>query len=112
SSASHLWVAVKKERTLRKFTLNGETLTEVQAGQVFPAEGCAVELTGLSVTDADYWSVALEAYGDPSRVEESLLKAAATVLSDPPPSVMAQRTFSAAFSCSYPEWLEGRATRS
>jgi len=103
TGAPALWIAVRKGRTLRKFTCNGEALAEVPAGTVFLAEGCNVELTHLTVEGMDYWSLAFEAYGDPSQVEESLLRVAAHVLSPPagPP-----RPLPAGHSCSYPEWLD------
>jgi hypothetical protein len=107
ASSPHLWLAVRKERALRKYALEHGSPTEVQAGAVFLSEGCNAELTKLIVDGADYWSVALEAYGDPARVEDALVKAAAQVLSDPHrllPSTGA--ALPAANSRSYPEWLE------
>ncbi len=103
SSAPHLWIAVRKERTLRKFSRDGGSIKEVAAARTFLSEGCNVELTKIAVNGAEYWSFALEAYGDPSRVEESLMRVAAHVLSD---KRRPHGAFSAANSHSYPEWLE------
>lgn len=102
TSASHLWVVVKKERTLRKFSLDGDAIKEVDAGQVFLSEGCNVELTKIAVNGSAYWSFALEAYGDSAQVEESLMRVAAHVLSD---NRRPHGTLSAGNSYSYPEWL-------
>jgi hypothetical protein len=103
TSAPHLWVAVGKERTLRKFSLNGNSLKEVDAGQVFLSEGCNVELTKIAVAGSDHWSLAFEAYGDPARVEGILMKAATHLMTN---LRYSSGRFSANNSHSYPEWLE------
>ena len=103
TSAPHLWIAVKKERLLRKFSLDGGSIKEAAAGKVFLSEGCTVELTRIAVDGKAHWSFAFEAYGDPSRVEESLMRVASHVLSD---KRRLQGAFSPANSHSYPEWLE------
>lgn len=102
TSSPDLWIAVTKERTLRKFSPGGDSIKEVAAGKVFLSNGCNVELTKITVKGSDYWSLAFEAYGDPARVEESLMRVAALVLSDK----RHPQFFSAANSHSYPEWLE------
>jgi len=112
SSAPHLWIAVTKERTLRKFSPGGDSIKEVAAGTVFLSEGCNVELTKITVAGSDSWSLAFEAYGDPVRVEESLMRVAASVLADkhrPHPfktRASSADALSPANSRSYPEWLE------
>ncbi len=102
ASNPDLWAAIVKERTLRKFSPDGETVTEVQAGTVFLRDGCNVELTRITVEGSAYWSFNFEAYGNPSRVEDYLQRVAAHILKDDrrPPC-----PFSAQHSCSYPEWL-------
>ncbi len=102
TSSPDLWIAVTKERTLRKFSPGGDSIKEVAAGTVFLSNGCNVELTKITVKGSDSWSLAFEAYGDPARVEESLMRVAALVLSDK----RHPQFFSAANSHSYPEWLE------
>lgn len=101
SGAPDLWIAVRKERTLRKFSGDGAAIVEGDAGRFSPSEGCNVELTRITVEGTDHWSLALEAYGDPARVEESLTRVAGHVLAAPPAAA-----FSAGNSRSYPEWLD------
>ena len=103
SNAPHLWIAVGKERTLRTFSLEGDSMHEVAAGKVFLANGCNAELTKITVEGAAYWSFGFEAYGEPSRVEAHLQKVAGHILAD---SHRPSYPFPAANSRSYPEWLE------
>lgn len=112
ASAPHLWITTGKERTLRRFSLEGRTLTEVSADGAFPPNGCNVELTKIRVNGLDYWSFACEAYGDPARVEDALHRVAEHVLTDThrphrfKTRASSADAFSAARSHSYPEWLE------
>ena len=98
-----LWIAVTKERTLRKFSPDGDSIKEVAAGKVFLSDGCNVELTKITVRGSASWSLAFEAYGDPARVEESLMRVAERVLSD---KHRPRNPLSIANSHSYLEWLE------
>jgi hypothetical protein len=102
TSAPHLWIAVRKDRTLRKFSLEGATIVEVPADRVVLRDGCNAEVTKLTVDGSAYWSFNFEAYGNPSRVVDYLQRAALHVLKDdcrPPYPFPAEK------SCSYPEWL-------
>ena len=103
STASHLWIAIRKERTLRTFSPDGDSLIEIPAGRVFLSEGCNVELTTIQVEGSAYWSFAIEAFGASNRVEQHLRHVAGIVLADEhnPP-----HPFPASDSCSYPEWIE------
>ena len=103
ASAPHLWIAVGKERTLRTFSLEGDSMQEVSAGKVFLADGCNIELTKITVEGAVCWSFGFEAYGEPSRVEAHLQKVAGHIFAD---SHRPSYPFPAANSRSYPEWLE------
>ena len=103
SNAPHLWIAVGKERTLRTFSLEGDSMQEVSAGKVFLADGCNIELTKITVEGAVCWSFGFEAYGEPSRVEAHLQKVAGHILAD---RHRPSYPFPAANSRSYPEWLE------
>jgi hypothetical protein len=93
---------VRKERTLRRFSLECTTIVEVPADKVFLRDGCNADLTKITVDGLAYWSFNFEAYGNPSRVEDYLQRVAIHVLKDDcrPPY-----PFSAENSCSYPEWL-------
>lgn len=104
-----VWVTVKKERRLRKFSLDPDTVAEV-GPESRPHNGCNAELTKIVLHDRSYWSFGCEAFGDPTRVEEYLDKVAKHVLADQRfprkfstghPSGL----LSTANSRSYPEWL-------
>jgi len=103
TGSPHLWVAVTKERTLRKFSPDGASMKEVAAGTVFLSVGCNVELTKIAVKGSAFWSLAFEAYGDPAGGEESLVRVADRVLAD---KHRPRNPLSIANSRSYPEWLE------
>lgn len=103
ASSPHLWIAVGKERTLRTFSLEGDSMQEVAAGKVFLATGCNVELTTVTVEGAACWSFGFEAYGEPSRVDAHMQKVAVHIFAD---SHRPSYPFPAANSRSYPEWLE------
>lgn len=111
TSAPHLWIAVRKERTLRKFSLEGATIVAVPADRVFLRDGCNAEVTKITVDGLAYWSFNFEAYGDPSRVADYLQRVAIHVLKEDrrprlfKTSASSADAFSAENSCSYPEWL-------
>ncbi|TLY22371.1 MAG: hypothetical protein E6K68_03140 [Nitrospirae bacterium] len=111
SSAPHLWLAVRKERTLRKFSLEGATIVEVPAHRVFLRDGCNAELTKVIVDGSAHWSFYFEAYGNRARVEDYVQKAAVHVLKDDgrphlfKTSATSADSFSATNSRSYLKWL-------
>ena len=82
TSAPHLWIAVRKDRTLRKSSLEGATIVEVPADRVVLRDGCNAEVTKLTVDGSAYWSFNFEAYGNSSRVVDYLQRAALHVLKD------------------------------
>src|SRR2546428_9625645 len=102
TSTPHLWITVRKKRTLRKFSLESATLVEVPADRVFLRDGCNVEVTEITVEGSAYWSFNFEAYGNPARVEDYLQRVAAPGLTvNPRP----RYTFSSAHASSCPPWL-------
>ena len=103
AGAPHLWIAAGKKRTLRTFSLEGDSILEIAAGTVLLSNGCNVELTRITVDRQAHWSFAFEAFGDPSRVEATLHTVAAHILANTsrPPHPLP-----AAHSRSYPGWLE------
>lgn len=109
TSAPHLWIAVRKERTLRKFSREGAAIVEVPADRVFLRDGCNAELTKVTVDGSAYWSFNFEAYGNPAGVEDYLQQVAVHVLKD---DRRPSYPFSAKNSCSYPEWLERLSKKS
>jgi len=108
---ARLWVTVGKERLLRKFSLENDSMAEVRADTVFPTDGCNIELTKIVVRRQVSWSFNFEAYGNPSRVEGYVKLVAERFLAHeqrprqfkttqaPDDSLSAQNSFS------YPEWL-------
>ena len=111
SSAPNLWLAVRKERTLRRFSLEGASIIEVPADRVFLRDGCNAELAKVIVDGSAYWSFNFEAYGNPERVEDYVQQAAVHVLNDDrrphlfKTSASSADSYSAANSRSYVEWL-------
>lgn len=94
------WVEIGKTRLLRKFSRDDGAPTEVAAGDR-PQEGCNFELTEIRSGDTLWWSLAFEAFGDPSRVRETLRQTAVGLfaLSAPPLPLDATR------SCAYPVFV-------
>jgi hypothetical protein len=99
--AEAVMVSIDKTRWLRRFALDGAAgPVEVAAGTT-PARGCDVELTQLRVRGSDWWTVGLEAFGDPPGIEGCLkLTARAVLLSGEPPCRLSHGN-----SLSYPAWL-------
>ncbi|HZC68071.1 MAG TPA: hypothetical protein VE201_05575 [Nitrospirales bacterium] len=112
TSAPHLWIAVRKERTLRKFSLDGTTIVEVPADKLFLRDGCNAELTKVTVDGSAYWSFNFEAYGNLTKVEDHLQQVVVHILKDErrlrlfKTSAPSTDAFSDQHSYSYSEWLE------
>ena len=102
TSAPHLWIAVRKKRTLRRFSPEGTSIVEVPADRVFLRDGCNAEFTKITVDGLAYWSFNFEAYGNPVQVADYLHRVAMHVLKD---NQRPSYSFPAPNSCSYPEWL-------
>lgn len=101
------WRVVKKERWLRKFSLDQSTLMEVLSSEK-PQEGCNVELTRIVVGQEQWWSFAFEAFGKPECVQENLRIVANHFFSLHPPV----KGFRITDSWSYPAWLARNTTDS
>ncbi|MBA3965035.1 MAG: hypothetical protein H0X47_04560 [Nitrospirales bacterium] len=101
-----VWVTVKKERKLRKISMDQGNPFEV-APESRPHNGCNFELTKIVANHMRYWSIGFEAFGDPAKVEESLDKVVEHVLTNAsiPISDAPKTILSANYSHSYPEWL-------
>jgi hypothetical protein len=95
-----VWVAVQKERHLLKYQVgDGQTLVAMPTDH-YPQRGCYVELAKVVAEGADWWSLALEAFGSESTLRQTLLLVAQHVFArGSPPALEAED------SHSYPTWL-------
>ena len=96
------WVEVTKKRWLRRFSLDGQILQEVDT-TVYPDEGCHVELTAVRVGDSDWWTIGLEGFGEMHRVRRNLSLVAEYFFEENEPPW----PLDTSCSCSYPVWLNG-----
>jgi hypothetical protein len=103
---SGLWLKVRKERFLRRFSADSGSLVEfrVPPGS-FPRTGANIELTRIEVeAPPRFWfSLAFEAFGPPAVAEKTLLDAVRRFFQDhgPVPGVLLAEDN----SLSYPAWL-------
>lgn len=100
------WLKVRKERFLRKFSTGRDGLVEETARQrPFPASGCNVELTRITVeADPRFWfSLAFEAFGPPALAVKILEMAIHSFFQEHgrAPGIRLSRRN----SLSYPAWL-------
>ena len=68
-------VAVAKQRWVRVLTPDDASEPIARTSDTTIAQGCAVELCRLRLRDSEWWSVGLEAFGDPTRIERCLRRA-------------------------------------
>jgi hypothetical protein len=95
------WVAVQKERQLRKYRVaEDERLVPVPA-EAYPERGCSVELSSLCVEGQDWWSLCFEAFGDESSLRQTLLLVVEEVLT----CEGVPFPLDAEASYGYPRWL-------
>jgi hypothetical protein len=100
------WVDVRKERRLRRLTLEGaERPPSSAAGSA--GEGCHFELTELTFGGRSAWTLGLEAYGTESRLEDAVVHIARDLLAEAP----ADLELRSDSSCGYPAWLARSSTR-
>ncbi len=118
ASDEERWAYVRKRRTLRLLSLEGGVPEDAEPGKWLQGGGCQVERSKLAVivrsaqdeppTDRDWqsatrwWSVSLEAFGEPGSELSNLDTAAAYVFRDGPPVALAEQA-----SMAYPRWLNG-----
>ena len=97
------WLALDKDRRLRKFAFDEGQAAEVPMSARLDA-GCGVELTRLrwrnGDSDAMKWTLGLEAFGPPDRLLEVMLATCRAAFAQAPTLALA-----AAQSESYPSWL-------
>jgi hypothetical protein len=103
---SDTWLAVTKERFLRRFSGDTGRLVEVMAPPgSFPGSGVNLELSriGAAIKPRSWFSLAFEAFGPPAVVDQLLLDALRLFFKDhdPVPGMALEE----ANSLSYPAWL-------
>ena len=102
------YIAVTKERRLRLFSLESGTPEEVGLTEARLQRGCQVELTSIDARlggtfrnpSAMWWTLAFEAFGEPTHLLSNLDAAATAVFRREPPIRLDQTD-----SYSYPVWL-------
>lgn len=94
-------IRVQKKRWQRKLALDGDFAEEVAPGSR-AERGCTMELATLQVEADIWWTLALESFGGPSTIQDSLQRCILHFLRRSPPPIR----LLAADSKSYSEWLE------
>ncbi|MGH8929935.1 MAG: hypothetical protein ACRDZO_04690 [Egibacteraceae bacterium] len=102
-SAESSWVTVTKQRSLRRFSLDGDVCVEVEADQ-HPDGGCDAELTALEVNRTPWWTFGFESSGPREAVRSHLLAVASRWLDRGSPCDLGVIQ-----SASYPTWVAGIA---
>lgn len=100
------WVGVRKERYLRKYSVDSGQVEEVPPRQKpLPVSGCNVELTavGVDAEPASWYSLGFEAFGNPAGLAGTLEEAVRSffAVNGGMPGV----TLSERESLNYPAWL-------
>ncbi len=101
SSDGSSWVALWKTRHRRSFRLSGDELVERPVDEA-ELPGCSVEVTAFTVGTDAWWTLALEAGGEPQGLEPVLRATAETLFRDPRPPGLELELED---SISYPRWL-------
>jgi hypothetical protein len=98
------WFAIRKVRRRRSFHLAEGRLVERPVSEA-ELPGCSVELTEFDVGGEMWWTLALEAGGDPDALERSLRATAESLFRDPLPDGL---RLDLRDSMSYARWLGTR----
>lgn len=100
ASTDPSWIAVRKERRLRTYQAKDGEVVVARGAPDSPAEGCELELTRIQAAGQAWWTLAFEAFGDESILQEELLLVARHVFSvDRPPLLQAGDSYG------YAAWL-------
>jgi hypothetical protein len=94
------WIPVRKDRMLRTYRLTVDRSVVPVLALESLRQGCEMELTRVHVAEQSWWTLAFEAFGDESILQEQLVLVAQHVLAaDEPPSMNAPE------SRGYADWL-------
>jgi hypothetical protein len=99
------WQAVDKHRGVARYRVAGAEPPVAVAPDVYPVQGCEVELVELYVGVQAWWSLCFEAFGQGHGLPEALQATARQFLGGEPPYL------AAGDSCGYPAWLASLAPR-
>lgn len=98
------WIPVRKERQLRRYRVADDGDVTPLASSTSPDRGCELELSRVAVLGETWWTLAFEAFGEPSTIRADLLAVVRTVFATGTPP-----TLPAHDSRGYAAWL-GRIT--
>jgi hypothetical protein len=98
------WLAIRKVRRRRSFRLAEGRVVERPVSEA-ELPGCSVELTEFDVGGEVWWTLGLEANGDPDALERSLRATAESLFRDPLPEGL---RLDLGDSMSYARWLGTR----
>lgn len=99
------WLALAKVRHRRSFRVLGERVEERPVSEA-QLPGCTLELTEVTVDAERWWTLGLEACGEPHSVERVLRTTVDALFVGPPPDPI---RLDPASSMSYARWLGTRA---
>lgn len=99
------WIPVQKARQLRSYRVTDDGDVVALSSSASPHRGCELELTRVDVAGETWWTLAFEAFGEPSTLRADLLAVVRYVFAgDEPPALPAED------SRGYAAWL-GRITQ-
>jgi hypothetical protein len=94
------WLAVDKNRGLARYRVAHTAEPVAVAAEVYPVQGCEVELVELHASGQAWWSLCFEAFGQGRGLADALLATARHFLGEaPPPHMEAENSYG------YPRWL-------
>lgn len=93
------WIAVEKRRSLHRYRVDGEKVVLLGEADV-AEEGCDLELARVRVGEVAWWTVGLEAYGDETSLEDTLVLVTGIALGPNDVPLLPEED-----SLAYPKWL-------
>jgi hypothetical protein len=99
------WLPVNKVRRRRSFQLVGDRAVERPVSEI-ESPGCSVELTEFEAAEERWWTLCLEARGEPEMLERELRATADALFAERRPKGV---RFTRADSRSYARWLARRS---
>ncbi len=98
------WLAIRKVRRRRSFHVVGDRAAERPVSEA-ELPGCSVELTEFAVGGETWWTLCLEAGGEPEGLERELRATAGSLFREPMPDGV---RLDLGDSSSYARWLSTR----